>query len=174
MICSRILKSTVIFVLLLLLGCAATPKAERGAVFSGLDAPPADAALVYIYRNSGVLSWGGETQVFADGREIVRLDNRGYTVLAMQPKCYELTQAWPGQVTGSVVTEPLEACVEAGRRHFFRISPFPGNNRGVYMAGSVMMNAGSMVSQIVPASEEYALRKDALQNCNRFEAVQTP
>lgn len=101
-------------VLALLHGCGAT-----GARFQALQSPPADAALVYLYRPSNLGGYGAFPTVHIGGKPVGELKDGGYLLVTLPPGEHALTLPRSGLWPYDGKEIPLR--VAAGRRYFFRL-----------------------------------------------------
>jgi len=150
---------------MLIFGCATLESPPVGERFTSFSAGVDEAATVYIFRNASTLSLGGLTQIFVDGEEVARIDNRGFTRFMFAPGCYELTHAWPGQM--SLDARPLRLCVEAGAVEVIRVRPDSGTYRTTVVGGGVY-GSGRFQSFLELVERADALGKNPITACRFY------
>ena len=104
-------------ILFCLLGCAA-----RGAKYGGLTALDANSSEIIVYRPDRLQGGGVTCYVHLDGKEVARLKNAGFVLIATSPGSHELEIRPSALNNFNPVKVP--AHTTAGSRLFFRLEPF--------------------------------------------------
>jgi hypothetical protein len=145
----------------LLVGCAST-----GRPFKPVKASGRDAALVYIYRPSGLMFKLRKPTISINGKELFDLPSNEYTWIELTPGTYRFTADWAWDTLLSDTTRSLT--VESERTYYVRISS-GGSFDGLFFSGGAAVPMTSGHATILIPREDRALAE--LKKCTLIEGL---
>lgn len=98
---------------LVLSACAVAP---TGAEFSPATRSDPNSALVYVYREPGLVYGGRPAYFYINGTNVFDLSPGGYSWVALPPGQYKIKQAWPADLMKKSMEADL--AVSAGETRF--------------------------------------------------------
>jgi hypothetical protein len=112
------LKKNIFVILIVLLGCSATgPKFKKPENFNN------QYSQLFIYRPSSGASAIRTSEFFINKKFAAKLNNNGYTLIAIEPGNYEISQKWvrwPGDPKRNLETLSNNIMVEPGKNYYLR------------------------------------------------------
>jgi hypothetical protein len=117
------------------LGACAT---AAGPEFSKLEAAPAEAAHVYIYRKSAIYASAAAFDVSQDGKEVAKLFNASYLVLPVSPGSHKFGV----DERGFTSVKFFEVNAQAGKSYFIEYDASKG-----WLLGLGLLSGGATQSE---------------------------